>query len=357
VAKRYYAAEHPTVAMLSTVFQELRRTLKELRTWSDTMRVQVLHPEAGKLEPMQRLAFFGVVDTWETRLIRAGFDNAELFDKIKSAFETAVSAVEAWIRTEQEAPEAAFHIKVAAYAKAFGHQTFHAGRPLTLSGATQDLEDRLNEAIDYVREIVNYHDSVTGCPNRFLLEKTLDRISYNKETRDLGIILIDLDRFKRVNDTHGREAGDRILREVADVLRATTRANVLGGVPNFEDPQFVRSDMEATPARDKFQKDDVQGLPGVFRSGGEEFVYPVQAPETVLPTIAERIRKNIDEHAFSHGVHLTASIGFSSVNELDGPFSALTLADNARFRAKELGRNQIVAARMSDDGTKTLFSV
>ena len=159
-------------------------------------------------------------------------------------------------------------------------------------------------------------DPLTGCLNRRALterlEAELDRVRrYGLAT---SILMIDLDRFKQINDRWGHLVGDSVLRQVGDVLRR-----------------------------------EVRSVDSVARYGGEEFV--VVLPETAAEgalTFAERIRARIEAHDFAEAgdpVLVTVSIGVAGVgpSESGDPESLIALADAALYRAKNGGRNQVRA--------------
>jgi len=157
-------------------------------------------------------------------------------------------------------------------------------------------------------------DGLTGIHNyrhfRETLEATISRAQRYDET--FCLLMMDLDHFKAVNDTIGHQAGDDVLRTVADVLRGCSRA----------------SDYQA-------------------RYGGEEFV--MLLPQTGLSeasTLAERVRSQVAEIAVGHpGLHVTMSIGVASfpdsAHDSDGVLAA---ADAALLRAKARGRDRVCLA-------------
>ncbi len=157
-------------------------------------------------------------------------------------------------------------------------------------------------------------DGLTGIHNyrhfRETLEATISRAERYDET--FCLLMMDLDHFKAVNDTIGHQAGDDVLRTVADVLRGCSRA----------------SDYQA-------------------RYGGEEFV--MLLPQTGLSeasTLAERVRSQVAEIAVGHpGLHVTMSIGVASfpdsAHDSDGVLAA---ADAALLRAKARGRDRVCLA-------------
>lgn len=167
------------------------------------------------------------------------------------------------------------------------------------------------------RELVRFkstHDSLTGAWSRGntfdMLERELSRA--NREAKPLGLILIDFDRFKNINDSLGQLAGDDVLRQAA--LR------ILGSVRIY----------------------DIVG-----RVGGEEFLLLFSGCDTAaIRNKAERIRGIIANSPFkiaSGTVSLTASLGAFSArpSEFHTSKSVLRSLNGALSRAKELGRNRV----------------
>ncbi len=158
-------------------------------------------------------------------------------------------------------------------------------------------------------------DALTGTANRrsFDAELTLELERVARNPRPLALVLLDIDRFKAVNDTHGHQAGDRVLAEVARVLLTEARAG----------------DM-------------------VARLGGEEFVWLM--PETTAEeafVAAERARCEVGAIDFAGVGHITLSAGVNSNRRGGGGAALLGGADRALYMAKAGGRDQTVAAPAS----------
>ncbi len=164
-------------------------------------------------------------------------------------------------------------------------------------------------------EVLAHTDPLTHLLNRrgLLLRLTSELDRVRRYNAPLGLLLIDLDRFKSVNDTYGHLAGDDVLTEMGKLLLNATRSV------------------------------DIVG-----RYGGEEFVVvlPETGAEGVL-MLAQRIREKIASNRFSLGKgitsHLTASIGVANFPSMgiDSPEDLLHAADVALYKAKESGRNAV----------------
>jgi diguanylate cyclase (GGDEF)-like protein len=171
---------------------------------------------------------------------------------------------------------------------------------------------RLNQELEAFARL----DALTGVGNRLRLNEDLAQIAARIERSggQAGLLLIDLDRFKRLNDSAGHLAGDAALRGVADVLRRTIRAG-----------------------------------DGVYRYGGEEFLVVLHdCDEAALEVAGQRYITAIMAAAMAHPDNppwnvVTASAGASELSQqncLDVD-SALHDADEALYRAKKAGRNRL----------------
>ena len=160
-------------------------------------------------------------------------------------------------------------------------------------------------------------DALTSLFSRRHLEAELPRIfSEAKRTHHpLSIIMLDIDHFKRINDTYGHRTGDEVLAKVAKVLRSCLRS-----------------------------------YDTAFRYGGEEFC--VALPRTALPAaakVAERIRKTVQETEFLSAdgtkIAVTVSLGVAQLASSDANHtSVIERADAALYEAKQSGRNRVVTA-------------
>jgi diguanylate cyclase (GGDEF)-like protein len=178
---------------------------------------------------------------------------------------------------------------------------------------------------EYQIQRLAYYDTLTGLPNRDLFANELNReIRRAKRTRRrLGLLYIDLDRFKRINDTLGHSAGDELLNAVAKRLDNSCRTDNRGGDRNGA--------TQTHRAR-------------VARLGGDEFTVmltDIDDAETAA-RIAARIRDELVE-PFSHRGHqfvVSPSIGIAIYpDDGDNLEDLLKNADTAMYQAKQSGRN------------------
>lgn len=160
-------------------------------------------------------------------------------------------------------------------------------------------------------EYLAYHDSLTDLPNRSLFSKFLAQgvQQAQRYRRELAVLFLDLDRFKYVNDTLGHEAGDQLLQEVAQRLRACLR------------------DSDT-----------------VARLGGDEFVIllPELNEEKYAATVAQKVLSTVGKPFLLRGdeFRVTASIGISTYPKDGLDEQTLTKnADTAMYQAKEQGKN------------------
>ena len=172
---------------------------------------------------------------------------------------------------------------------------------------TQELQEKNREL-----EVLSVTDRLTGLFNRRKLDEILDEelIRSRRYAINFSVILIDIDHFKNVNDTHGHGAGDNVLESMAHIMRENTR--------------------EAD---------------SLARYGGEEFVMVCrhQGLAGTLAT-AEKLREAIAANRFPGVGQVTASFGAATCHEADDAASMLGRADTALYRAKAAGRNRVESA-------------
>lgn len=176
-----------------------------------------------------------------------------------------------------------------------------------------ELKHLLSSLFDQVAELEGGSDPLTQVLNRRFLPAVMSRelALAVRDQRSFSVLLLDIDHFKSVNDTHGHHVGDKLLRQVADELLQLCRAS-----------DFV------------------------FRYGGEEFLLVlVGCDESFSLGIAEKVRTGIKRQRFyvdsGESVGITVSIGLASFDGHPDPERLLIRADQALYRAKHGGRNQV----------------
>ncbi len=176
------------------------------------------------------------------------------------------------------------------------------------------VEERTRELQEKNKELeeLSITDQLTGLFNRRKLDNVftseIKRIQRYKHS--LGIILIDIDNFKSINDTYGHQIGDNVLKTIADVLYENSRIT------------------------------DIKG-----RWGGEEFL--IICPETDMNGVqneAEKLRSKIESCQFPTVKSCTASFGVACYSMGDKPEQIVARADKALYIAKDNGRNRVECA-------------
>lgn len=181
-----------------------------------------------------------------------------------------------------------------------------------------DLESSLQKSLEEIKQL-SIHDSLTGTFNRGYLDQHLpnELRRADRYMRELSLIMMDLDHFKKINDTWGHQAGDAVLQHCAKILAGTVRREI----------------------------------DWVARYGGEEFILVLpETDQTGCSVVAERLRSLIAATpCFFRSEEIRVTASFGSVtrkpsNKTDGPDTEFILhrADQCLYQAKETGRNRIV---------------
>ena len=202
------------------------------------------------------------------------------------------------------------------------------GRERRIAGSARaDVQEAVAHAAPILANLRNLElaerravsDVLTGLPNRRAADETIRRMAAlsGRSLTSLAVIMLDLDRFKQLNDQHGHEHGDRALTLVGQVLTSTIRA----------------SDFAA-------------------RYGGEEFLLLLpETDRTGAIAVAEKIRLAIERIELPRIGALTASFGVAALPEdAVEPGQLLRRADRALYAAKARGRNRVEAAEPAGAG-------
>ncbi|MSR15040.1 MAG: GGDEF domain-containing protein [Gammaproteobacteria bacterium] len=197
------------------------------------------------------------------------------------------------------------------------NQTVYETRILDLTTQLQGFQresDQLRQTLAAEQEKA-YRDPLTQLPNRLAYNERarVELLRARRNHSPLTLAVLDLDRFKQINDTYGHQVGDKVLRHSAALCQRRVRATDL-----------------------------------IARFGGEEFV--VLFPETPLDRAAEvceELRGQLGQAAFQYQgqrVPVTISVGVSGLVESDTLESLFERADRALYQAKNGGRNKVSVA-------------
>ncbi len=172
--------------------------------------------------------------------------------------------------------------------------------------------------LETLRRIANV-DPLTGAGNRRAQNLKLDAANeiFRRHNSPVCVLILDIDHFKKINDSHGHIKGDQVLVDLCELVRHSTRVTE-----------------------------------SVYRYGGEEFV--LVAEQTAMDTatiLAEKLRSRIERQVFASGIQLTVSIGVAELQRGEGREAWLGRADAALYRAKGRGRNQVVVADSPEPAT------
>lgn len=201
------------------------------------------------------------------------------------------------------------------------YRTNEKNREMEYERQVMGLQSKLSESEQNAEEIKNLlsfqkyrinHDSLTGLPNRESYdEHILDSIlRWKRNAKGLSLAVCDIDHFKRINDSFGHLAGDKVLKKVAMIFKSSVRTN-----------DFIA------------------------RVGGEEFVFIFEQTSSREATlILEKLRKLVEDCQFyyrENKVDVTVSFGLTSIVDGDDIESLFMRADNAMYKAKNSGRNRV----------------
>ena len=175
---------------------------------------------------------------------------------------------------------------------------------VTFTDVTESIEEKMN------MEGKILHDKLTGAYNKKYFEENYKKIlnDYSSLDYKLGVALLDIDRFRIINDNHGHDIGDHVLREFVQTIKNNSR------------------------------QDDI-----LIRWGGEEFVLLLKiSSSNDLEKALDNLRKVIQNHNYETVGGITCSIGASVYNRGENIQLTLKRSDEAVYTAKANGRNRVV---------------
>jgi len=181
-----------------------------------------------------------------------------------------------------------------------------AGRVERFSTVAQDISDRKRQ--ERALRFQASHDALTGLYNRRHTQRALQReLQLGQRTgQPVSAVLFDLDHFKRVNDTYGHAAGDRVLKRLAELVRARVRDTDIAG-----------------------------------RWGGEEFMLVLPGTDVAgAQRVAETLRRKVEGCEFPTVGRVTVSVGYAEASATENVDELFKRVDEALYAAKRAGRNR-----------------
>ncbi len=179
----------------------------------------------------------------------------------------------------------------------------------------QDIHEDFKEVMSTLEkyEELAFNDPLTELLNHGSIKSEVGRSIdiHNKERNTVSMMMIDIDYFKKVNDTYGHSVGDKVLKQFASLLR-----NSMGNNSN-----------------------------AIGRWGGEEFVIVCNGKSGYeLKTLADALRESVEKENFPDVGHITCSIGVTQIKDGDSFDDAFNRIDTALYISKDKGRNRVSLA-------------
>ncbi|TDF39168.1 EAL domain-containing protein [Alteromonadaceae bacterium M269] len=308
-------------------------TSKELNERNDTLKQQVEELASIQQQLQQSVAMlkatfdatgeYILVFDNEGNLINQNQMGQALIDTLAQKDEKPWHAISGQLSYPEKLRSMASSLKNDPLQDLEGHLEFKDGRILEYHSSAQKQLDKLVGRVWCLRDVTEhkkneeliqyqaFHDALTALPNRHLL---IDRLNHaiqlcHRNNKQLAVMFIDLDNFKKVNDSEGHEEGDRVLIEVAQRLRNTLR-----------------------------EQDTLS------RHGGDEFVLIIEdvRHQADLAQLAQKLCDVIAQPITLKGRkhYISSSIGISNYPSDDAdPKALIRKADMAMYRAKKQGKN------------------
>jgi len=290
---------------ISNAYMEIQSELKETESFLKkvTNQLNEITLQIADIEIIENESFSNSVTLnsemeKQIELIKTGVDDAETIEDIKKTIDTRIEVL-------QNNMDQFINVEQSRKKQSDNHHKELVERLSDMEGETE----KLRQCIETERKKA-YNDALTGIPNRMAFDERMDQEfkRWQRYNNKLTVCLVDIDKFKNVNDTYGHKAGDIVLRTVAEKCASKVR----------------KSDF-------------------FCRYGGEEFALIL--PETDLSaaiTVAETIRESIEHCSFQYGeqnVGITISCGLAEVKGKDNLDTVFKRADRALYKAKDSGRN------------------
>ncbi len=294
---------------ISNAYMEIQSELNETESFLKkvTSQLNEITLQIADIESLENESFSNSVTLnsemeKQIELIQSGVNDADTIEDIKKTINTRIEVL-------QSNMDQFIHVEQNRKRKSDNHHKELVDR----LGSMEEETEKLRKCIEVERNKA-YNDALTGIPNRMAFDERINSEyqRWQRYNNNLTLCLVDIDKFKVVNDTYGHKAGDIVLRTIAKKCAS------------------------------KIRKSDY-----FCRYGGEEFALIL--PETDLSaaiTVAETLRESIERCSFQYGdktVGITISCGLAQVKGKDNLDTVFKRADKALYKAKESGRNRCIS--------------
>ncbi len=169
------------------------------------------------------------------------------------------------------------------------------------------MKNKLEILNDQLDKLKRYDEISSVFKRNYIMDLFEKYVSISKrQNLPLSVMIIDIDSFKEINKYYGHETGDKILKEIGNIL-----------------------------------KKEIRGMDLVGRFGGDEFIIVGLVSNKEFNNLAKRIHSKIQNHVFEHGINLSVSIGLSELKKEEDQSKLLKRAEEALFLAKQKGGNRV----------------
>ena len=283
-----------TIVESDVLLDEVTKVKQAHATWMrQVMDALVFGDDLENFSPSAERELEVVFDSWQTRSREIGLDINRTIEDAKSFYGLVIDQAEKLIRQMKETGKPDRY----EYRLLFG--LYEEGG---ISERFISHLDRIAERVNYMRSSIDF---LSGLPNRMCLS---DMIRHGEEAGT--ILFVDIDKFKRINDEHGHEEGDKVIKRVARIIETSVRdEEKIGGI--------------------------------VYRLGGEEYAVNLKVPLEIGKLVAERIRARVEEE-YRTTLGTTVSVGIAERLGNESFDETMKRADLAMLTAKKTGRNRVM---------------
>jgi GGDEF domain-containing protein len=278
---------------------------------NETLPFQSIAPTSGFYTAGEFLRTNGFVNQHNVTLVIAAMregdgDDSHKFDMAEDSFSGQVSMIN----------------RLATFIDAATQELAQANAKLSLMAITDPLSHLFNRG------------EIQRCIKECIAEKT-----------PACLVMMDIDNFKKINDTYGHKEGDNVIIGISNVLKKTVDETGLSGIDS-SDYRVMEDDDDFDETSRGLRESILTVKSPIGRWGGEEFMVLLrETPIEKALDFAEKVRKAFNEMEFEKAGHRSVSVGVVEIQEGESADSAYVRVDQALYKAKENGRNQVFYAQ------------